>query len=52
MPIFHRRWKAVLDYLKGNPGFFTYRFGVSEGLALGVRWRTCAASSAAPAKPG
>jgi 1-acyl-sn-glycerol-3-phosphate acyltransferase len=27
--------EAVLDYLRGNPGFFTYRFGVSEGLALG-----------------
>lgn len=27
--------EAVLKYLEHNPGFFTYRFGVSEGLALG-----------------
>ncbi|MEL7645283.1 MAG: lysophospholipid acyltransferase family protein [Anaerolineaceae bacterium] len=26
---------AVLEYLECNPGFFTYRFGVPEGLALG-----------------
>ncbi|MEN6556385.1 MAG: lysophospholipid acyltransferase family protein [Anaerolineaceae bacterium] len=26
---------AVLEYLESNPGFFTYRFGVPEGLALG-----------------
>lgn len=25
----------VLEYLERNPGFFTYRFGVPEGLALG-----------------
>jgi 1-acyl-sn-glycerol-3-phosphate acyltransferase len=26
--------QAVLDYLEINPGFFTYRFGVDEGLAV------------------
>lgn len=26
-------WDAILDYLKINPGFFTYRFGMEEGLA-------------------
>jgi len=26
---------AVLEYLERNPGFFTYRFGVEQGLALG-----------------
>ena len=26
-------WDAILVYLKVNPGFFTYRFGVDEGLA-------------------
>lgn len=27
-------WDAILTYLKANPGFFTYRFGVEEGLAV------------------
>jgi len=27
-------WDAILDYLQVNPGFFTYRFGVQEGLAV------------------
>ncbi len=27
-------WSAILDYLEVNPGFFTYRFGVEEGLAV------------------
>jgi 1-acyl-sn-glycerol-3-phosphate acyltransferase len=27
-------WRAILDYLTINPGFFTYRFGVEEGLAV------------------
>lgn len=27
-------WDAILAYLKDNPGFFTYRFGVDEGLAV------------------
>lgn len=27
-------WDAILAYLKVNPGFFTYRFGVEEGLAV------------------
>jgi len=27
-------WKAILDYLKTNPGYFTYRFGMEEGLAV------------------
>ncbi len=27
-------WDAILAYLKANPGFFTYRFGVEEGLAV------------------
>jgi 1-acyl-sn-glycerol-3-phosphate acyltransferase len=26
-------WDAILGYLKINPGFFTYRFGMEEGLA-------------------
>jgi 1-acyl-sn-glycerol-3-phosphate acyltransferase len=27
-------WHAILDYLNKNPGYFTYRFGVEEGLAV------------------
>ncbi len=27
-------WSAILAYLEVNPGFFTYRFGVEEGLAV------------------
>jgi 1-acyl-sn-glycerol-3-phosphate acyltransferase len=27
-------WDAILAYLMVNPGFFTYRFGVEEGLAV------------------
>jgi len=27
-------WQSILDYLNTNPGFFTYRFGVEEGLAV------------------
>lgn len=27
-------WQSILDYLNINPGFFTYRFGVEEGLAV------------------
>lgn len=27
-------WDAILAYLKKNPGYFTYRFGVEEGLAM------------------
>lgn len=27
-------WDAILAYLNVNPGFFTYRFGVEEGLAV------------------
>lgn len=27
-------WDAILDYLKVNPGYFTYRFGVDEGLSV------------------
>jgi 1-acyl-sn-glycerol-3-phosphate acyltransferase len=27
-------WNAILAYLKTNPGFFTYRFGVDEGLSI------------------
>lgn len=27
-------WDAILDYLKINPGFFTYRFGMEEGLSV------------------
>jgi len=27
-------WHAILDYLAVNPGFFTYRFGIEEGLAV------------------
>lgn len=29
-----KAWKAILDYLEVNPGYFTYRFGVDEGLAM------------------
>ena len=27
-------WKAILDYLEINPGFYTYRFGIQRGLAV------------------
>jgi 1-acyl-sn-glycerol-3-phosphate acyltransferase len=27
-------WEEILGYLKVNPGFFTYRFGMEEGLAV------------------
>ncbi|MEA3326935.1 MAG: lysophospholipid acyltransferase family protein [Chloroflexota bacterium] len=27
-------WNAVLDYLKVNPGYFTYRFGIIEGVKV------------------
>jgi hypothetical protein len=27
-------WRSILDYLELNPGYFTYRFGVDEGLAV------------------
>lgn len=27
-------WQSILDYLQTNPGFFTYRFGMEEGLAV------------------
>ena len=27
-------WQSILDYLADNPGYFTYRFGVEEGLAV------------------
>lgn len=27
-------WDAILGYLAVNPGYFTYRFGVDEGLAV------------------
>lgn len=29
-----KAWYAILDYLAVNPGYFTYRFGVDEGLAV------------------
>jgi len=29
-----RAWDAILDYLEENPGYFTYRFGVKDGLAV------------------
>lgn len=29
-----KAWKAILDYLEINPGFFTYRFGVQKGIAV------------------
>ncbi len=29
-----RAWTSILDYLRINPGYFTYRFGVEEGLAM------------------
>jgi 1-acyl-sn-glycerol-3-phosphate acyltransferase len=27
-------WQALLNYLDHNPGYFTYRFGMEEGLAV------------------
>jgi 1-acyl-sn-glycerol-3-phosphate acyltransferase len=27
-------WQSILDYLQTNPGYFTYRFGVQDGLAV------------------
>lgn len=27
-------WTSILDYLEVNPGYFTYRFGVDEGVAV------------------
>jgi 1-acyl-sn-glycerol-3-phosphate acyltransferase len=27
-------WHSILNYLETNPGFFTYRFGIDEGLAV------------------
>ena len=27
-------WRAILNYLETNPGFFTYRFGIQRGLAV------------------
>jgi len=27
-------WQSILNYLDRNPGFFTYRFGIDEGLAV------------------
>jgi 1-acyl-sn-glycerol-3-phosphate acyltransferase len=27
-------WQSILAYLEVNPGFFTYRFGVDEGIAV------------------
>ncbi len=29
-----RAWQAIIGYLSVNPGYFTYRFGVDEGLAV------------------
>ncbi len=29
-----KAWDAILNYLQANPGYFTYRFGVDEGLAV------------------
>lgn len=29
-----KAWQAILDYTRENPGFFTYRFGVEEGLSV------------------
>jgi len=29
-----KAWDAILEYLEENPGYFTYRFGVDEGLAV------------------
>ena len=27
-------WESILNYLEVNPGFFTYRFGIDEGLGV------------------
>jgi len=32
-PVLHA-WDAILEYLEINPGYFTYRFGIDEGLAV------------------
>ena len=29
-----KAWESISDYLEVNPGFFTYRFGVDEGLGV------------------
>ncbi len=29
-----KAWDAILAYLEDNPGFFTYRFGIEDGLAM------------------
>jgi 1-acyl-sn-glycerol-3-phosphate acyltransferase len=29
-----RAWQSILDYLEINPGYFTYRFGIDDGLAM------------------
>jgi 1-acyl-sn-glycerol-3-phosphate acyltransferase len=29
-----KAWTSILDYLRINPGYFTYRFGVEGGLAM------------------
>jgi hypothetical protein len=34
MPPLIAAWQSILNYLDINPGFFTYRFGVEEGLAV------------------
>lgn len=31
---YRRALQLVLDYLETNPGFFTYRYGIEEGLAV------------------
>ena len=29
-----KAWQSILDYLETNPGYFTYRFGITTGLAV------------------
>lgn len=34
LPAYQLALRSILNYLEVNPGFFTYRFGVEEGLAI------------------
>jgi 1-acyl-sn-glycerol-3-phosphate acyltransferase len=34
LDLFLAAWESILTYLEVNPGYFTYRFGMDEGLAV------------------
>jgi hypothetical protein len=34
IPSLLESWTSILNYLQTNPGFFTYRFGMEEGIAV------------------